>query len=472
MKRGTLGISWLNETLTAAWAGRDGVVQTWHAPAAVKDGAMLSGAMREVCRRSGEDLRRVVLLMDHRNLLFHVQETPPAKGRLLDQMLERLIAENRFFDEPSVWAKLELPPGARHHRWLLALTPQSIWNDIKSACDENELDLVGLYPATALLARHLGKVRAEPGEAVLLIADFGGSHGLLVGRGDGQILFARSIAASRSETEGRLDQEINRTLHFAEQRFGGKVSRIVAMGERCESALSGRPLREGLNVETLVADLEDPALAAGASDGGPGIRLNFVRRSLWQSPWARPVLAAGMAALLLVSMATAAWVLDQARTQSLEQERWKREVRAAARIRETRLSRGQEWDNLRALIVTVGDPDQPAVVSAFCRYLQTTTPATLRLTGLDLERVTNGWALRLEGISREQGGRFVSGIEEWEAGMTGGVFRVRVEDSTHRRSVAGSSAGLGSTLPMSGEGRVTPKPEPGEKPFFLSGTIQ
>ncbi len=471
MKRGTLGISWLNETLTAAWAGRDGAVQTWHAPAAVKDGAMLSGVMRDVCRRSGEDLRRVVVLMDHRNLLFHVQETPPAKGRLLDQMLDRLIGENRFFDEPSVWAKLELPPGARHHRWLLALTPQSIWNDIKSACDDNELDLVGLYPATALLARHLGKVRAEPGEAVLLIADFGGSHGLLVGRGDGQILFARSIAASRSETEGRLDQEINRTLHFAEQRFGGKVSRIVAMGERCESALSGRPLREGLNVETLVADLEDPALAAAGSEGGSSIRLNFVRRSLWQSPWARPLLAAGMAALLLVSMSTAAWVLDEARTRSSEQERWKREVRAAARIRETRLSRRREWESLRALVLAVGDPDQPAVISSFCRYLQTTTPAAMRLTGLDLAMATNGWTLRLEGISREQGGRFVTGIEEWEAGLTGGVFRVRVVDSTQRRTVAGSSVGLGSTLPMNVEGKAASNTEAGEKGFFLSGTI-
>jgi hypothetical protein len=412
-------------------------------------------------------LRRVVLVMDHRNLLFHVQETPPATGRLLEQMLDRVISENRFFEESAVWAKLELPPGARHHRWLLALMPRSIWSEIESACEENELDMVGLYPATALLARYLPQVQAESSEAVLMISDLGGSHGLLVGRVDGQVLFARSIGASRGETEGRLDQEINRTLYFAEQRFGVKVRRLVAVGARCFSLLSSRTVREGLQVESLGVELEEPAQAAAVAEGGPGIRLNFVRRSLWQAAWVRPAVAAGMAVMLMVALATTAWVVDQAQSRGAEQERWKREVRAAARIRETREARQQEANAFRALVLTVGRPDQPAVVPVFCRYLQATTPPKLRLTSLDLAKSTNGWALRLEGVSREEGGRFFSGIEEWEASLTGGVFRIQVDDSTHRRGVEGLSA-----APLTTPGAGASKSEAGDRRFFLSGTIR
>jgi hypothetical protein len=467
MKRGVLGISWLNETVTAAWAGRHGEVETWHSPAAVRDGAALASVIREVCRRSGEGLRRVVLVMDHRNLLFHVQETPPATGRLLEQMLDRVISENRFFEESAVWAKLELPASSRHHRWLLALMPRSIWSEIESACEENDLDLVGLYPATALLSRYLPQVRAEASEAVLLISDLGGSHGLLVGRGDGQVLFARSIGASRGETEGRLDQEINRTLYFAEQRFGVKVSRLVAVGARCYSLLSSRTLREGLRVDNLGVELEEPAHAAGVADGGPGIRLNFIRRTFWQASWVRPAVAAGMAALVVVATATTAWVVDQAQRRGVEQERWKREARAAARIRETREARRVEADELRSLVLTVGRPDQPAIVPAFCRYLQATTPPMLRLAGLELARSTNGWALRLEGVSREQGGRFFSEVEQWEAALTGGVFRVQVEDSTLRRGVEGIAA-----APLTAVEPGVVKSEGGERRFFLKGAIR
>ena len=300
-----------------------------------------------------------------------------------------------------------------------------------------------------------------------MISDLGGSHGLLVGRGDGQVLFARSIGASRGETEGRLDQEINRTLYFAEQRFGVKVGRLVAVGARCFSLLSSRTLRDGLNVENLGVELEEPAQAALVAEGGPGIRLNFVRRSPWQATWVRPALAASMAALLVGSSATTAWVIHEAQGRRAEQDRRKREAQASARIQEVREARRQEAEGLRALVLTVGQPDHPAIVPAFCRYLQATTPASLRLTGLELSQSTNGWTLRLEGVSREQGGRFLSGIEEWESGLTGGVFRVNIDDRSHRLGVEG-----GSGVPLTGSGPVASRSEGVERPFFLSGTIR
>lgn len=466
MKRGTIGISWLNEELKAAWVDASGVVATWTSPTRVVDGTTLSEAIGEAVKRSGGAVRRAQVVIDQRNLLFHVQETPPASGRVVNQVLGRLVAENRFYDEPAVWARVSLPAAAKRQRWLLSLMPQSIWNEVELACHENELQLTGLYPVAALMTQSLARVGAEADEAVLLVANLGGSHGLLVGRGTGQVLFARSIADSGPHSRMRLDQEINRTLHFAQQRFSVQVNRLVAIGTGCYGELAGRTIREGLNPECLLSEEAAGGLALEVAELRDTVSLNFAHGRQRQPAWVRPALAVGMAVLLMVSGITALMTDREARSRERDVARMVREGRAAAEIAANKDTLRREANQLRAVTRLIGLPDEPAVVPTFLRYLRATVPQSVRFTALTLSQSTNGWNVLVEGMTREKGSGYLALVESLEKELTEGVFRVKISDSSQRRSIEGASAQMMASVGSRGALAA------GERPFFLTGSIQ
>ncbi len=471
MKRGILGIAWLNETFTAAWVDGDGAQTSWRSPEPVLDGAAFSVAVREAGRQAGDRVRRANVVIDHRNLFFHVQETPPAKGPLLTRILERLVDENRFYEEPAVWTRVELPPSQRRSRWLLSLMPSSLWREVESACEENELELRGIFPATALLAESLRKVGAAPGEVILIVADFAGSHGLLIGQGNGQVLFARSVAGGGEDVVGRLEQEIDRTLHFALQKFGAQVDRLVAIGRECYVALSDRNIRDGLKVECLLTEAGAGGCAVGAGEQRETAALNFMNGRRRRPAWVRPALVAGMSLLLAVSLGAAGWVRLELNSRVRDRANLNRANREAILQAAADDLRQREADRHQAFLRTIGRPEDPSVIATFARYIGARLPASLRLTALAMEKSTNGWAVHMEGATREKGSRFLAEVGVLEAELAGGLFQLKIKDSTEARSVGGlPSLGLpGRPIPVATDG--TPDAPP-DRAFFVTGVIR
>ena len=469
MKRHTLAVSWLHDQFAAAWVDAAGEIVHWVCPHPVGPNTTLADTVREARRQAGRSITRIAWLVDHRSLLFHIQETPPVKGRLIRPLLDRLVAENRFFDEPAVWAKLSLPGMAHRQRWLLSLMPSSLWKEIESACDEADLTVTGVYPANALLGAFLPSISAGTDEIVLVLADFGNGHALLVGRSDGQILFARSIAHSKNEAEDRLGQEINRTLHFVQQRFGGEIHRMIAVGSDDYASLIGLEIRDDLIVECLLTEPNPArfALQLASHLGDLSLDLSLGRRR--QPAWVRPVLALGMVALLLVSITTSLLVRSQSADRLSESIRLKREARAASEIMATRDAGLREVRRLRSFLTLVGAQDSPPVAATLVRYLSTTLPPSLRLTSLNISQATNGWHFRFEGLSREQGSRFHCLIEDLESNLVHGIFRAQITDSSHQRTLAETSGALRIAAPSPPRyGLVLPSEE---RPFFLAGSI-
>lgn len=443
-------------------------MESWSAPFRVTDGERLVAAVREARLQAGPRICRASFVIDHRNLLFHVQETPPVRGILLDRMLDRLVAESRFFEEPAVWASLALPGEGTRHRWLLALLTRSVFDDIQTACDENDLELIGIRPIAAVLAGPLKRLGAESGEAVLLVADFGSSYGLLAGRGDGQVLFVRSIAGGRGDDAGRLDQEINRTLQFVLQRFGGRVDRMVVIGERTHSVLAGRRIRDGLRVECLSEGSDGAVSVTGIAGPAEPTVLDFTKGRRRSPLWVRPALAAALALLLVVSSGVAALSLMEWKSRVVEKAEVEREARAAQRIAASRNARQSEANRLRALVETVGGDGGTAMVPAFGRYLPTVLPESFRLSRLAIDRSTNGWHVQLQGVSRDLGSRFLGRVESWEEALRNGAFRMEILDSTHRRSVKEASDLEAASF---GGASVSASPRGEERTFFVKGWI-
>lgn len=426
MKRGVLSVAWLAETVSAAWLDAAGTVCHWVCPFAVPGGDALQQAVGLAHKKAGTGMRRIAWLIDHRNLLFHIQETPPVKGRWIRPLLDRLVQENRFFDEAAIWAKAPLSPVSNRHRWLLALMPSSVWTEIERVSDENELEVLGVYPSSALLGSFLSRVEAGPQESVLLLAQFGGSDSIIVGRGSGQILFARSIARGAGDSRERLDQEINRTIHFSQQRFGDEVRRLIAIGSDTYSTLSGRTIREGLGMECLVPDYPPSEHAIGFAERIGTLSLDFSLGYRRQPTWVRPALAAGMLALLVVSVSLAGIVSAEARARRNDAERMRREAKVSATILHNREGHWNEARRLKAFLTFTGARPTPSVPAAFARYLRNILPPSLRLTALDVVRTREGWKVRLEGASRESGNRLWTQVEELENELTTGVFRVNL----------------------------------------------
>ena len=168
MARHVLGISWLHGWVQAISMAGDAVIANWVAPAPVNTPAEFAAALARAVQETHFKGQRVAVVVDHRNLLFHVQETPPAKASVLGKVLERLVAQSQFFDEPAAWQHVELPASKNGHRCLLALLPQSLIRSMDDACTELDLQLVALIPPATVVARALKKLNAPAEETVIL----------------------------------------------------------------------------------------------------------------------------------------------------------------------------------------------------------------------------------------------------------------------------------------------------------------
>ena len=96
MSKKILGISWLNGRFHAAALNGSTVLASWASPQPVPHEGDFAEALAEAVRQTRFTGAQVVVVLDHGSLLFHVEETPPVKGRMLGQLLERRVAQNQI----------------------------------------------------------------------------------------------------------------------------------------------------------------------------------------------------------------------------------------------------------------------------------------------------------------------------------------------------------------------------------------
>jgi len=230
MEKKILGISWLNGRFDAAALERGAVSGSWLCPAAVNDEVDFGIALVEAVRQTHFTGTQIMVVLDHRSLLFHVQETPPAAEKLVGQMLQRLIERNQFFEGKALWSRLDLPGAKDKSRFLLALLPEAFVQTLVRTCGDQGFELTGIFPLAAVLDTELRALGVAPSETVLLAIDLGGALHLLLGKGDGTVLFSRTLLTGDAIGSERVLQEINRTLHFAQQQFAAKVTQMFVSG--------------------------------------------------------------------------------------------------------------------------------------------------------------------------------------------------------------------------------------------------
>jgi hypothetical protein len=230
MSKRALSIIWLNGRLKAAVCQGHHVAASWEHEDLVEHVGELTPLIRQAMtalKFRGSD---ATFVLDHRQLIYHLQELPPGKPGTLRPLLLRKIAQAKFFDEEAAWGHHPPLPGKENQRLLLTLLPRSVVTGLCGVCAELGLLPVAVFTPSAILATQFKHLHLQAAETVLLAADLGDTLCLVAGRGDGQIMFCRSVSSSGSQHRARAGQEINRTLLYVQQQFGSPINTLWVFG--------------------------------------------------------------------------------------------------------------------------------------------------------------------------------------------------------------------------------------------------
>ncbi len=461
MARKTLGISWLNGQFHAAALAGGTITSSWASPTPVSEGADFAAAVAEAIRATGFNGTQAMVIIDHRSLLFHVQDIPPAEGKVVDQILDRLVARGHFFEDKAAWGRLGLPEAKGKHRYLLALLPDSLIQGLSAALAAHRLELTGVFPIVAVLGDQLRLVAAQEGETVLLAADLGDAIHLLLGTGDGQVLFSRTVVTAGQQPAERAAQEINRTLHYAQQQFSATVNKLFVYGARAYRMLKDFPIRAGLAVAPSPVP-EDPLLyARHVFLLSPKLRLNFLPPSALKNKSAKSLAAVAVLALLVVTTATTFLTELRVRARERATQIQTRQRAVEDDLRNQSVALANEATRHRALLAAIGSTNDPPIPELFLRSLGAGVSPSLRLTRVDLQPATNGWHVRLDGVVPDGAGQHVELITALEAALEKGPFQVRIENSTLRQLARGEPAPP-----------ARPPARENERPFFIEGRFE
>lgn len=464
MSKKILGISWLNGRFHAAALNGSVVSASWASPQPVPHEGDFAEALAEAVRQTRFTGAQVIVVLDHGSLLFHVEETPPVKGRVLNQLLERSVAQNHFFEEEAAWGRIDLPSLKGRQRALLALLPKSLVQRLTAACAALRLNLAAVVPTAAVLGPHLRELSIPSEETVVLATDLGGSLHLLLGCGDGQVLFSRSVVLGGTLQSDRAAQEIARTLHYAQQQFSASVNHLFVFGSAAFAALKDVQIRSGLKVQPSTVAEEPFYFARQAGLVSPRSAVNLVSPAESKRQRVRGLAAAGLAAALVLSATTTFVVERTVRARERTVTKLEQQLTAEGNIEAVNRSLRREARRLDAFLRLVGSTNDTPIAELFARYLPTVAAETIHFTEAGVSQGVAGWEFHLTGSLREQSFDYLALLEQFERQLQSGPCRAQITDSTHQQILRGNAEATGPSVRRSGR--------PGdEKPFFVKGTI-
>jgi hypothetical protein len=346
------------------------------------------------------------------------------------------------------------------------VVPGSIVRNLSELAAAQDLELTAIVPLPSVLTDQLRKLELQPNETVLLVADLGDALHLLLGKGDGTALFARTVIADASSTGDRAHQEINRTLQFAQQQFGTHVSQLFVMGAEAFARLKDLPFQQGLKIHPtpIVEDPEYYARSAAMHAHAPP--LNLAPPCPGRTKRAELMVARLLVAVCSLAIACLISVETTVRAREYAQMHRARQLEAEAQLRANTGNLSHQAKRWRAFLQVVGNTNDVPVAETFARYLAKSIPDTMRLTRIDLNDTSSadGWLCRLDGVVRERGEEFISRIEAFERQLNNSPFKFRITDSTYQRLLRGGAETNPAQPPAAT--RID------ERAFFITGNIQ
>ena len=432
----TLSVSWFNGQFKAAAVHHGKVAGTWERPSSGTDApADFEGCIRQAVQETGYHGQTVSLVMAHPRLVQHMLDVPSVKWAVLNKVIQRQAAQQKFFPGEAAYASQMLAPVKNSPRVLLHLLPRLILSQFMLACRRNDLHLVSVLPASVTLQRQLLALSPQRNDVVLLAAETGGSTTLVICDGDGRLLLARTLQGTWNEDAAKLALDLNRTIQFVNQQLALNVNRglyLFGTGAAEQAPVIQRHLQ--LPVAVSPVAYEPFYWATESLKVRPEAAPNFQSPELQKAPQRRVfarVVAVAATVLLAACIALTAYSIVQSRREQATLASYQQQM-AHLEGRQKELDQlDTELKRKQQAIQIVLDERPPPKPAWLLAYLGQVVPADLVVTNFSVKHEADYYRVRLAGtyqpaIVTPGAAPVAASIEKLKADLAGSPFHMRI----------------------------------------------
>ncbi|MBI5815692.1 MAG: hypothetical protein HZB29_08800 [Nitrospinae bacterium] len=431
MKLNILGVSLLFGRFTASVFHRGETGAQWDCPDPVDDLDSFKNALTETVEKLKytHSFISFVIENDHVNHVF--VQAPTLSKRDLKLFLNRRVEQEKTFEGPAMfsYAKADSPKGGSVI--ILNIVEAAYLNGIIKICQEMGFNPLQMFPLITVMGRQAPKLLKENEEMAGFVTQAGPKLALVIGRGDGSILFERFLNCDTAKEEDfdRPGRELNRSLLFAKQQFGAAAAKVYLLGGFPEEFVSSIGPRVDVPVEPAGIAFGDQKLIKAALKILPKDESNLIpigvqtkhRRDLMVK-----VMAGMVAALWVVAIGWAAlmeYMILSKRTAFLK-----------ARSMFSDISKEHdEWEGkARRYVVMKTSTDKfdknrkPPAPAYLLGYLGNVLPDGLSLTKAEITADEGGWTVKLEGNEEKGHTDAAKSLKEFEAELANGPYHMTV----------------------------------------------
>ncbi|MFK8014043.1 MAG: hypothetical protein AB8G17_01210 [Gammaproteobacteria bacterium] len=446
------GIEWAYGEFRIARLKGTEVVESWKSPSPVTDLASLSAAMQEACHHLDISRGGSVAIAYEDDLHTHeFLELPPLSRTDLRKFIARHVEQDKPFPQPGTFRYHGVSHGKNGKDGvLLHLMPLYIVEAVIRICEDFYLTPKLLVPLTEIISEYVRGMARTDEDSLLLIALFDDRTQMVVSSPNGDILFVRELSYPWSEAnEQRLATDINRTIGYAKQRIGTKISGAWLIGELATAARStlAGVIETSLDQDAATAVPEFWMTQVAALP--LGLESNFIptlaRSSISYKTFMRTaVTICGLTAV--TSLAFAGFVEYSIVSHVRDRQSIAHEIasmRTELGVKDTQIEAMKAQKSTLDLL-NVDAFNLPAL---FLSHLGDLVPASLVLTTAEVARIDDGWELALTGTSALSLRELAPELVALQAGITGDPWHARVtvswEEAWMRQLDVGSAVSEG-----------------------------
>jgi hypothetical protein len=433
MDKNILCLSWFNGQVKAL-AVQNGVVQkTWERPGIAEDLSNFVQVLKEAVAATSYDGSDVAIVLSHPRLTHQLVETPPLRGWNLKNFLDRQARQLKTFTSDPVMSYQPALPTKNAKAVLLHLFPKPFLDQLVTACEQADLRLKKVIPATAILNNQLRELPLGDNEVALLAAETGGTTTAVIGRKNGGIYIGRTLNSSWNVYPDRVNVDLNRTLLYVKQQFGAPVDSLWLFGDGAGNHADA--MRNLIKTPIQISPIAyNPFYWCEQTARIPfGDTNNLISSEQQQAPKRRVMIrvTAIIIAVLAISslgVAAAFHVLasDRVKTyQSLQPRVEKLQTR-----QEQLLQREKDLDQQKRFVTQISDEAVPAVPGWFLGYLGDAVPDELFLNRLQFKRENDLWVFEMTGtlqpITNQPPSALAEAVSRLTNNLVSGPFHARI----------------------------------------------
>lgn len=403
----TLSVSWLNGQFKALAVHRGVVDGTWERPGEIEGTGNFESLLREAVQKTGYRGLTVSLLLAHPRLVQQLVEVPPVKGAAMQKVIHRQAQQQKMFDGEAAWAYQTSLTGKGSQRVVLHLFPKLLLDQLVQGCQRNDLHLTAVVPPSAVLHQQMAQLALEKDEVALLAAETSGSTTVVIGRSDGQVLLARTLPGNWNEGAARLAVDLNRTILFVNQQHGAAINKGVWLfGPGAAEHLPEMQSHSQLPAKLSPVEYGPFYWATEAIKLPPTQTPNFISLEMQKAPQRRvfaQVVGAGTILIVLASLAASAFLLRQARQETINIRTLSARVGELQGQHQQLQQRNIELARKEQRVKLVIDNRPPPIPGWFLGYLSEALPPDLVVTNLVTKREADLWKVQLTGTFQATG---------------------------------------------------------------------